>query len=241
MKAGEILEVLGDLSIGQWGLVTTAQASAHGVRRIELTRVAERGLVRRVRYGVYAMPGAVADHLEEIRAEWLATNPSLRPAQRREESDPIVVSHESAARVYGVGSVTAHRGVHLTSPRRLRPSVTTAMQPHQADLHPREFTWIDGLPVTSIRRTLEDLTQTWEQQHIHAATVDAIRLGLLPASDITRSSVLLDIVPELAPQAPLAGPSSGSRTPIRPRTAPSHTTTSSGSSSSDCSASKRAG
>jgi predicted transcriptional regulator of viral defense system len=56
MRALDVLETLELLGSGQWGLVTTAQANEAGVSKMQLSRLAARGTVQRVRHGVYA-PG----------------------------------------------------------------------------------------------------------------------------------------------------------------------------------------
>ena len=199
MQASEVLDLMGEVAVSQWGLVTTAQAVARGVSAVDVARLADRGLIRRVRYGVYAMyGGASGNHLEDIQAQWLATAPARTAFQRREDPDPVVVSDESAALVYGIGDFTT-TGVHLTASRRLRPSAASSVLTHQRKLHPKEINDVDGLPVTSVRRTLEDLVERWEPQHIRDAVSDAISHGLMQASEIARSKTLLSVVPEMAP------------------------------------------
>ena len=43
MKAGDALRELTDITANQWGMVTTAQASALGITRLTLSRLAEAG------------------------------------------------------------------------------------------------------------------------------------------------------------------------------------------------------
>ncbi|HBY24649.1 MAG: nucleotidyl transferase AbiEii/AbiGii toxin family protein [Propionibacteriaceae bacterium] len=199
MRAGEMLDVLGAVALGQWGLVTTAQAAKEGVIPRDLSRAVDRGLLRRVRHGVYAMHGGAAgDEIEDIRAEWLAFDPTRQAWQRRDDPVPIVVSDESAALVYGIGDLPPG-GVHLTAERRLRHAPKTPVIAHRRRLHEREITWVDGLPVTSVRRTLEDLAQRWEHAHVLAATRDAIAAGRMPAAEVSKSPILLAVMPELAP------------------------------------------
>ena len=205
MMAAEVLDAMGSVAAGQWGLVTTGQAVAAGVPAVDVARAANRGLVRRVRHGVYAMyGGATGDHLEDIRAEWLATDSKRTAAERRGDLDQVVVSDESAAEVYGIGDMPGG-GVHLTAARRIRPSATTPVTAHRRTLHPREVEWVDGLPVTSVRRTLEDLAMRWEPGHIRDAANDALGRGLIRPADIAKSPGLMDVVPELAPAPTTTG------------------------------------
>lgn len=205
MQAAEVLDVMGSVATGQWGLVTTGQAVAAGVPGMDVVRAADRGLIRRVRHGVYAMyGGATGDHLEDIRAEWLATDSKRTAAERRGDPDQVVVSDESAAEVYGIGDMPAG-GVHLTAARRIRPAAATPVTAHRRTLHPREVEWVDGLPVTSVRRTLEDLALRWEPAHIRDAATDALGKGLIRPGDIGKSPGLMVVVPELAPAPTTTG------------------------------------
>ncbi len=218
MQTAEVLEVMGSVAASQWGLVTTGQATALGVPAMDVARAAARGLIRRVRHGVYAMyGGATGDHLEDIRAEWLATDSKRTAAERRGDADQVVVSDESAAEVHGIGDMPAG-GVHLTADRRIRPSAATPVTTHRRTLHPREVEWVDGLPVTSVRRTLEDLATRWEPDHLRNATTDALSKGLLRPSDIAKSTGLMHVIPEMAPPPTTTGlrHEHGRRTPEGP-------------------------
>lgn len=199
MSKREAYEELADLASGQWGLVTSAQAARRGVAPYHLTRLQKDGVISRVRHGVYVLGGASATWLEDVRAEWLATDPSRRLNERARDEEQVVVADETAARIYGFGDFSSD-GIRLSSPRReqtRQPHVTIA----QRQMSPREWTVIDGLPVTTPRRTLEDITRSgrWEQQHLAKAVDDALGLGLITADDIARSKVLMGVVPELAP------------------------------------------
>lgn len=69
------MDLVAGIAAGQWGMFTTAQAAAVGVSRLEVARLVDAGLVRRIRQGVYVMPGVPSDAFEDVRAEWLATDP----------------------------------------------------------------------------------------------------------------------------------------------------------------------
>ena len=96
--------MLAELSASQWGMVTTAQAAAHGVGRLDLSRLAKAGHLERLAHGVYRAAGAPADEFESLRAAWLAADPS-RTAEARlpDLVGGIVVMGESAAALHGVG------------------------------------------------------------------------------------------------------------------------------------------
>ncbi len=72
-----------------------------------------------------------------------------------------VLSHETALVVYGVSDANP-ASIQLTVPRtaRLRRERPKAVDLHYADLAPDEITIVEGLPVTTIARTIADLLES---------------------------------------------------------------------------------
>lgn len=148
------LGLLSDLTEDQWGLFTRRQAEATGMAWSTLARMAaEGGLVERVAHGVYRLRGApVAEHLE-LRAAWLQLAPDVPSWERT--ADTGVVSHRSAATVYGLGHLAADAHEFTLPIRRQtrRPDVRL----HRGRLEPREWITLQGLPVTRPSRIAADL------------------------------------------------------------------------------------
>lgn len=135
-----------DLAEGQWGLVTLQQARAAGVAWRSLTRLVETGLLERVAHGVYRVRGgAEPDHLD-LRAAWLQLD-SARPAwQRLGDPEVAVVSHVSAASLYGVGDLRAD--VHeFTIPMR-RQTRRPDVRIHRGTVPQDRRILLGGLPTT---------------------------------------------------------------------------------------------
>src|SRR5437879_7218061 len=109
------LDALANLAEEQWGLFTRREAESTGMAWSTLSRLAAGGGVERVAHGVYRMRGGPpVDHLA-LRAAWLQLAPDT-PAWERDPADGVV-SHRSAAAVYGHGHLPAD--VHqFTLPRR---------------------------------------------------------------------------------------------------------------------------
>jgi Nucleotidyl transferase AbiEii toxin, Type IV TA system len=200
MNEREAIEAVGGIAAGQWGMFTTAQAKQVDVSGIEVARLVSRGLARRVRHGVHAMVGVPSDQFEDVRAEWLATDPGRTAGDRQAESGPVVVSHETAAHMQGFGEDLPSGGVHLTSTRRIQTRQPFVII-HRRSLVAPEIIWRDGLPLTSPRRTLEDIVSSgrWEHDHLLGLVSDAINRDLILRSDIAKSPVLIEAVPELGP------------------------------------------
>ena len=158
MRATQALRILADLSAPQWGMATTAQASAHGVTRHELSRLAQRGHLDRVAQGIYRDAGAPADAFEGIRAAWLGAEPA-RTAEERLSDLPngVVVMGASAAALYGAGDLPADRH-ELSTPIRRQTQRSEVSYRHR-QLDPADVTIALGLPVTTIERTIADLVE----------------------------------------------------------------------------------
>ena len=106
----DAMRLLEELSTSQWGMVTTAQAVAHGVPRLDLSRLCQSGHLERLAHGVYRDAGAPSEEFESLRAAWLAADPSHTAEQRlRDLSGGVVVMGASAASLHGVGDLPADR------------------------------------------------------------------------------------------------------------------------------------
>ena len=127
--------MLAELSASQWGMVTTAQAAAHGVGRLDLSRLAKAGHLERLAHGVYRAAGAPADEFESLRAAWLAADPS-RTAEARlpDLVGGIVVMGESAAALHGVGDLPADRQELSTPVRRQTQRAEISYRQRQLEL-----------------------------------------------------------------------------------------------------------
>lgn len=176
MKSIQALTVLEELGGAQWGLVTSAQAVSRGVDRVTLGRLADRGAVQRLRHGVYALPSAGSGPLQDVRAAWLATGPSLDVDERALGEPEVVVSHLSAAVAHGLGDLLASRH-HFTSPVR-RQTSQLDVRFHRSSLVAGDWVLLDGLPVTSVVRTVADLVRDGiDLDHLAPVLRDALQVA----------------------------------------------------------------
>lgn len=158
MNFARALRVLAELSASQWGMVTTAQAVARGVTRLDLSRLAEDSQLVRLAHGVYRDAGAPADEFESLRAVWLSTDPSSLAEERLSDLiGGVVVSGASAASLHRVGDLPADR--HEFSAPVRRQSQRPEIRYRQRRLDPGDVTIVNGLPVTTIEQTVADLVE----------------------------------------------------------------------------------
>ncbi|ANN14947.1 hypothetical protein SD37_04265 [Amycolatopsis orientalis] len=179
MKTSDALRLLSAFTSAQWGMVTSRQAKGTGVDGVTLHRLEKAGHLDRVRHGVYAATIAVVTEAREEQAAWLMLN-AAEPAWKRAPLDPDggVLSHESAARLHGLGELVNDRIV-LTTPRR-RTSRDPDVRFRIAGLLEDDVTTIDGLPVTTVLRTIRDLMeQRIDGSHIATMIQEAVEAHLL--------------------------------------------------------------
>lgn len=196
MNRAKADQVVAGLAADQWGLVTVSQAENVGVSRLTLTRMASEGSLVRLSQGVYALRGATGALHLELRAAWLALEPHRTASERFRDAAPAaVVSHASAASLYGYGDLTADQH-EFTVPAR-RQSRRPDVRFHRRTLVDDAITVIDGLPVTTPEQLIVDLLQ----DHHDGGHVADVLAGAVRADTVD----VAQLAPRLAPLAARRG------------------------------------
>jgi Transcriptional regulator, AbiEi antitoxin len=180
-----VSEVLSDLAAGQWGMFTTAQARREGLSPQAVVRLANGGYLTRVRHGVYQIVGTPPSPSGELKAAWLAINPSLSHRERLAADALVVVSHRCAARLHELGDADADR-FEFTADRRCQ-SRDRDLRFHRAGLERADWTVVDGLPVTTPLRTITDLAKArLDGGHLAGIVRDAVTTVHLDTDQVAR-------------------------------------------------------
>lgn len=182
-RIGDLFQAVALEAAAQWGMFTTAQAHEVGLNNNHLAALIRRGTIIRAKHGVYRIVGAPDDiALDELRTAWLTTSTDWIP-----EGSPgpvTAVSHLSAAHtVHRLGTLRSD-WLHLTTPtpRRTR---SRDLQLHTATLEPHDWQIVDGLPVTTIARTIADVyLDHIDGGHLGDILRDALEIAVAPAADI---------------------------------------------------------
>jgi hypothetical protein len=127
----------------QRDLITIEQLRAVGLPRATIYDQVARGVMRRVHRGVYTTSHAPLNAEAEEFAVVLACGPGSG------------VTRLTAAKRYGVSRFPAPL-IEVVSPRRRK--IAGARVHHCRSLDPRDLTEIDGIPITTMHRTLVDLS-----------------------------------------------------------------------------------
>lgn len=186
MKQIEVLEILETISSSQWGIITTSQAQREGVSRLQLSRLAEKGVLQRPRRGVYLLPSAQYSSSLDLRIAWVVLGGGEFPNERFGAKDTVVTSHESAALLHEIGDLI---------PACLTFSASKRIQTRHDDIHVynnRKFAVedvaeVNGLPTTSVARTVEDLAENRiEFNYLATIVVEALRKEGVKINDLVQ-------------------------------------------------------
>jgi len=188
MKSKDALHALAEVTAYQWGMVTSAQASMHGITRLDLSRLTETGHLKRLAHGVYMDAGAPGDQFDDLRAAWLSTEPKRLGYERiKDGAKSVVVASESATLLHRIGDFRALKH-DFVSPVR-RQSQRREIRYRQRALDPKDVTHVEGLPVMTRERAIADLVEDIAELSLVA---DALRdASLQTRVDLGRLGELL--------------------------------------------------
>ncbi|WP_327372270.1 type IV toxin-antitoxin system AbiEi family antitoxin domain-containing protein [Streptomyces sp. NBC_01217] len=184
MDRGEQLRRIAEYAADQWGLITAAQAKRIGLNAVQLLRLAEAGLLENVGRGVYLLQAAGFPPHLEIKVAWLRLQPAVFASERSlGGEDSGVVSHASACQLHGLGDIPAPKA-EISVPRR-RTTTDPFVRLRTAQLESADITLVQGLPVTTARRTILDLLRSkTDGGHVGGVIADAERLDLVAIEDL---------------------------------------------------------
>jgi very-short-patch-repair endonuclease len=156
----------------QHGVVARWQLIALGYTAREIDRRIEAGRLHSIHRGVYA----VGRRKLTVRGRWMAAVLACGPE--------AVLSHRDAAALHDLRRSGSRTAVHVTAPgrsRHNRPGIHVHSVRH---LHPDDRTAVDGIPVTSVHRTLLDYAETARPQELRWAFEAYDRLDLLDMREL---------------------------------------------------------
>jgi predicted transcriptional regulator of viral defense system len=183
MKSMDALRELGDLTASQWGMVTTAQATARGISRLQLSRLADDGQLERVGHGIYRDMGAPAERFDGLKVAWLSLNPKLTVHERMQAKPAdAVVSGPTASHLLDLGDLVPEP-YQFTVPAR-RQTQRDSLVFRVRKLPASSVTIREGLPVTTTEQTIADLID--ERQDMSLVADVFAEADSLDSAELTR-------------------------------------------------------
>ena len=188
MDAVEVLESLEMLGADQWGLVTSTQARENGISRLWLQRLNDRGVLQRLRHGIYALPSSQSGLMQDVQAAWLSVASNAPEQSPEGPAWPAVASGATAAAVHEIGDLVPPY-IELSVPMR-RISRQSDLRLVRRSLPQEDVIVLEGLPVTTAERTIYDLSVApTDLDHLTTLVVDA---ALKPRASVAELSKALD-------------------------------------------------
>jgi hypothetical protein len=155
----------------QHGLVTTEQARNAGLSTRAIATRVRTGRWTRLARRVYAVAGAPNTWRQALLAAVLQAGPHA------------AASHESAAALWGLPGFEEGT-VDVTSPFGARHDVTLGRLRQRCLLPAHHLRMVDGVPVTSVPRTLFDLAATVPWKRFERAANNALAMKLVGRADL---------------------------------------------------------
>ncbi len=146
------------------GWFRAADAIASGVSRQQLARYATSAVLTRSSHGVYRLNDFPSQPFEDVIVACLWAGPAA------------VASHATAVAIYGLGDEMP-ASIHITIPHRLRKRRPGLIM-HIADIG-SDSSSRDGVPVTSVVRTIVDVAREMSAKDVSALIDEAEGKGLL--------------------------------------------------------------
>lgn len=161
---------LAAIAASRHGIVTHREARANGLSQRQLDYRVQTGRLVRVHPGVYAVGGAPRTFEQRVLAAVLASGAEA------------LASHGSASVVWSLRGSEPEPRVEITTPRERLPQVQRVRHHRSAVLTDRDRAVVHEIPVTSVPRTLVDLSASRGIGWLARAMDDAMRrnLALLP-------------------------------------------------------------
>lgn len=119
---------------------------------------------------------AVGHRIVVKRGKWLAAVLAMGPE--------AFLSHESAAALWGLAGDRPKVDVNAPRGRQVRPGRASGIKVHRCKFAPDEVTVRDGIPVSTVARTLFDLAERSPPHRLKNAWDEASRLRLLRVPEV---------------------------------------------------------
>jgi len=151
------------IATAQYGYVTTADARDLGASPVELAKLAARGKLEQVSYGLYKFPELPQTERDDFMRAVLATGVS-----------EAILSHDSALLVHELCDINP-TVIHVNvGKRRIRRNIP-GVELHSVELQPQARTWWEGIPVVTVPAAIKQGIAVNVPQHLLVEAIETAR------------------------------------------------------------------
>jgi predicted transcriptional regulator of viral defense system len=161
---------LHEVALDRYGYVTTRDAESVGVPAVELRKLAQRGGLDHVAYGLYRFEDIPRTGRDQYMEAVLRVGPEAHLTQ-----DAVLALHD-------LGLVNPRR-IRVGTPKRARPKLPDEIEVIQQRLHRADLTTFEGIPTATVQRALLDCRGIVMRERLLDAAREAARRGLLRRRD----------------------------------------------------------
>jgi predicted transcriptional regulator of viral defense system len=160
-----------EIAENQAGYFTASQARQVGFSWERLSSNTNKGLFLRVARGVYRLSRFPGSAYEDLVVAWLRTG------------QKAVISHESALSLYDLTDVLPSE-IHVIVPETASRR-RTGIRQHTNQLAPEEITHREGLPITTVARTIADVSKSGlAEEQVRKAIHESLQRGLTSQDEL---------------------------------------------------------
>jgi len=160
-------------ALDQYGYVTTRDAGDLGIPVVELRKVAHRGGVEHVAYGLYRFDDIPRTDRDQYMEAVLRVGVEA------------YLTHDAVLGLHDLGLVNARR-IRVGTPKRARPHLPAYVEVIQRPLETVDLTAYEGIPSATVARALLDCRGLIMRDRLIEAGQEAARRGLLRRSEAGR-------------------------------------------------------
>ncbi len=154
------------LALDQYGYVTPTDTATAGVPAIELRKIAHRGGLDHVAYGLYRFADIPITEFDTLMEAVLRCGPDAH------------LTHDAVLALHGLALVNPRR-IRVGSPHRVRRTLPDSIEVIREQVEPDDLTSYEGIPSTTVRRALLDCRDIVMIDRLVEATEEAGRRGLV--------------------------------------------------------------
>jgi predicted transcriptional regulator of viral defense system len=162
-----------DRALDQYGFVTTGDAEDLGVPAVELRKIARRGGVEHVAYGLYRFDDVPHTGRDQYMEAVLRVGPGAH------------LTHDAVLAFHDLALVNPRR-IRVGTTRRVRADLPGHIQVVQEHLAPGDLTIYEGVPSATLTRAVIDCKGLVMANRLVEATRQAMRRGLIRKADADR-------------------------------------------------------